>query len=220
MSDLFQAVGDMVGGTVSGPDPKEAKELAAKALIGSENIDLANVSEEELNVIIQNLTTENIEPYVQEIKQVFREMNASNEDIIEGLRNALSLHETEAKEIYQEKNIYSWRKREADLTAMKIRNLLVKELGGKPVRNVGGNPYLDTQRLEVRLTKKAIKQLPPILIGAGLEETDDKGNLKDYMKVFIAPDNPKLKAVYNPEGDRVWVYGPKKAKRSTLPIYD
>lgn len=88
----------------------------------------------------------------------------------------------------------------------------------------GSNPYSDTQKLQVALSKKAMKQLPDALASMGFVEGDSdiKSYYQDGVDVYVSTANPKLKVVFRSDEDRpvVSIVGPKKAKRSSMPYYD
>jgi hypothetical protein len=131
------------------------------------------------------------------------------------LERALVLYETA-------NGIREFMSRVAESSAIKIRNLLLKQLNGTALRLGNSNPYSGTQALRIKLSKKSTLQLPQTLLSAGFEESNDKRLLQDWVRLFVFIDDPRIKVTYDSreEAANVGIVGPKKAKRSSLPYYD
>jgi len=82
-----------------------SKEQATQTLLGDEDIDVTKVDDDKLNSLISNLATVTVESFeatVSELIGVMREMNSSDADIKEALKEYLHVHASEAQEIFQE----------------------------------------------------------------------------------------------------------------------
>jgi hypothetical protein len=103
MSNLFSGILDQLGDE----DPREGQEDAVKSLLGSEDIDVSGMSNEELQALlakqtysIGSLMGESSSP--EEIIEVMKEAGAKENDILEALHIHAGLHLHEAKEIYRD----------------------------------------------------------------------------------------------------------------------
>lgn len=84
---------------------RDNKERAVQDLLGTEDVDVKKVPDEELSNLIQGLgsvTTENINNQISEIISVMREQKASRNDVLEALQHHIGLNLREAREILQE----------------------------------------------------------------------------------------------------------------------
>jgi Tfp pilus assembly PilM family ATPase len=81
---------------------EEKKEGIAELLMNADSGEFESASEETLDALITRLTTENIEFIVHDVICSMREMDASKADIEEALSANLSMHLSEAKEVYKD----------------------------------------------------------------------------------------------------------------------
>lgn len=98
------AAKSLVGGDSSKLGGREGKEKAAQALIGSEDVDVTKVDDEELNGLIQKLgnVSEGKEVQIPELIAVLKEMKASPRDMLEALQVHCNVHLSEAREIFRD----------------------------------------------------------------------------------------------------------------------
>jgi len=97
--ELFSA-GD--GDTIAN---RKSKEEAVKTLLGTEDVDVSKMKDEELDSFLQKLstvTTESFDQRASEIISVMRELKASKVDIIKALQVHLGVNLREAREILRD----------------------------------------------------------------------------------------------------------------------
>lgn len=136
---------------------RDNKEQAVQALLGTEDVDVKKVPDEDLSSLIQGLgsiTTESIDSQVAQIISVMREQKASRNDVIEALQVHIGFNLREAKEVLQE------HLREAD--ASKEVKYGVYRKGGSTGTN-NGKPVkvCDTAEEAKEHAKRLRKQLSP-----------------------------------------------------------
>jgi len=96
-SDIFN---NSINGEEDG-DTREQTEQAVKALLGSENIDVSNMKDEELDSLLQKLVAkqeESMEP--TDTLEILYELRTPQEAIFESLMNLYGFHLKEAKVVY------------------------------------------------------------------------------------------------------------------------
>ncbi len=84
---------------------RKSKEEAAKTLLGTEDVDVSKMKDEELDSFLQKLstvTTESFDRRASEIISVMRELKASKVDIIKALHVHLGVNLREASEILRD----------------------------------------------------------------------------------------------------------------------
>lgn len=97
------------GGTIqemifgANDEDREPRENAIQALLGSEDIDVSALDDEELEQLLQSLavTEESVDRTACEIISVLRENSSSDDEIIEALAVNMGLHLHEAREIFE-----------------------------------------------------------------------------------------------------------------------
>ena len=100
-ASMDEAIGSALGD--SGEADRETKENALKQLLGNEDLNVQDLTDEALDIIVQRLTgVGEIDESINTVVSVMRELKASDEDIIEALSVNLEMHLSEAKEIYQD----------------------------------------------------------------------------------------------------------------------
>ena len=98
---MNEAIGSSL--SIGGEDDRETKENALKQLLGNEDLNVQDLTDEALDIIMRRLTgIDEIEESVDTLVSVMRELKASEEDIVEALSVNLEMHLSEAKEIYQD----------------------------------------------------------------------------------------------------------------------
>lgn len=105
-------------------------------------------------------------------------------------------------------------------TATKFRNHLRRTYGGDLVKSIGfSNPYATWQTLDIMLPVKSIKKVAEDLKADGF--VDDSAHLSGKGKrTLIALRNDKIGIQIDKRNGWTQVTGPKKAKKSYLPLYD
>ena len=84
---------------------RDNKEQAVQALLGTEDVDVKKVPDDELTNLLQGLgsiTVESIDSQIRELISVMREQKASRADVLEALQVHIGFNLREAKEVLQE----------------------------------------------------------------------------------------------------------------------
>jgi hypothetical protein len=97
---IYASMNEAIGEPIASGDSREAKEIALKQLLGNEELNVEDLTDESLDVIMRRLTgMDEIEESVSTVISVMRDLKATDHDIVEALAVNLGMHLEEAEDV-------------------------------------------------------------------------------------------------------------------------